>query len=375
VFRENVRPEQKKTLASEIILLYIFSTSFLRCLVYKSLGLFLDLFRMGVNFPAGSLREGYRSIFMEEFMINVQRSLGVTMTSALLSVLLCISFAQGQTDVENALKQYDAVTVRGYIQPLADLYGANISTGNFHDAYIPHDGFTFHLDFIGMGSLVSDDRKTYTVTLPAGFTQRTTVQPTILGPVATLVKDPSGFQYKGSDGMVDASLFSHGVAQLTLGSVAGTEAYGRFFTTPAIGKEKFPKTTLYGGGARHSVSQYLKDPPIDIAAGFSYNHMTIGDIMEINALLIGAEASKNWGVFGLYGGLAWEKSTLKLNYTPSDGDGSPVAVELDGANKVRFTGGWTITLGFFRIFADANIGSLTTVAAGIGFGTTPNELH
>lgn len=300
-------------------------------------------------------------------MKSLHRCIVLAMTPAVLLVLLCGSSAFCQSDVENAVKQFDSETVKGYIQPLADLYGANISTGTFRSAAIPLEDFHIQVDFIGMGSLVKDDHKTYTVTLPASFSQRTTVQPTIMGPRATLVTDPAGFQYKGSDGMVDASLYSHGVAQLTLGSVAGTEAFFRILVTPALASDKFPKTALYGGGVRHNISQHLAELPVAIAAGLSYNHLGIGDLMDINAFMIGGQVSKSWDVFGVYGGLAWEKSTLKVKYTTSGSNGSPVEVQLDGANTVRLTAGGSVTMGFFKLFADANVASIITFSGGIGF--------
>jgi hypothetical protein len=112
-----------------------------------------------------------------------------------------------QSDVENAIIYFGEENVRGYIQPLADLYGAEINSGFFHSAAIPAEGFHFNIDFIGVGSAVKDEDKTYSAALPAGFADATAEQPTILGPRATLVTDISGLQYKGSDGMVDASLF------------------------------------------------------------------------------------------------------------------------------------------------------------------------
>jgi hypothetical protein len=301
-------------------------------------------------------------------MKKLQRHCGLGMIFLTFSFSLFVSSGYGQTDLENALKQYDAQTVKGYIQPLASLYGANISTGTYRTASIPIAGFHISVDLIGMGSLVKDDYKTYTVTLPQGFTQRTSVQPTILGPRATLVTDPSGFQYKGSDGMIDASLFSHGVAQITVGSLQGTEGYFRFLATPSLSSNKFPKTTLYGGGARHSITQYFPNAPLDIAVGFSYNAMSMGDLIDIKSTMIGVQGSKTWDVFTLYGGTGWEQSTLKLNYTTSGAEGTPVNVELNGDNTFRVTAGGLVKLGFFKIFADANIGSLVVFTGGIGFG-------
>lgn len=290
------------------------------------------------------------------------------MTLLGLSLLLSSSIARSQSDLENVLKQYDSQMVKGYIQPLADLFGANVNAGLFHSAAIPTGGLHIELDIIGMGSMVTDDQKTYQVTLPPSFTSRTMKTSTVFGPKGTEVSDPSGFKYKGSDGILDASLFPLAVPQLTVGYVYGTEATIRFITTPSIGDDKFPKTTLVGGGVRHSISQYIPQAPLDIALGFFYNKFTVGDIIDFTGISIGAQAGKSFSVLSLYGGLAWEKSTLNLDYTQSGATASLVNIDLDGANTFRGTLGAGLKLGFLSIFADANFGSVTNISGGIGFG-------
>jgi hypothetical protein len=293
---------------------------------------------------------------------------GMALVAALLVALIAPSAAVAQSDVENAIKFYGEGNIRGFIQPLADLYGADINSGFFHSAAVPAEGFHFNIDFVGAGSIVSDEEKMFTANLPAGFTETTTEQPTILGPRATLVTDPSGAQYKGSDGMVDASLFSYGVGQVTLGAVQGTEAFLRFLASPELGSGKFPKTTLFGGGIRHSVSQYLADPPLDVSVGVMYNAMSIGDIMDITGVVVGAQGSKSWDAFTLYGGAGWEQSKLKLDYTSTGADPGPVSIELDGKSSFRVTAGGMLKLGVFKLFADANVGSVTNFSGGFGFG-------
>jgi hypothetical protein len=284
-------------------------------------------------------------------------------------VVLPVQRATAQSDLETALRQYTETTVKGYIQPMADLFGANMNSGLYPTAYIPRTGFSLRFTIVGMGALVSDDQKTYTLDLPTSFAQRTMEAPTIFGPKATMVEDPgTGFQFKPSDGIIDATLFPLAVPQLTVGSVFGTEATVRFITTPSLSNDKFPKTTLWGIGARHSVSQYFPELPVDIAAGFFYNKFTVGDLIDFNGLTIGAQAGKSFGVLDVFGGLSWEKSTMNLTFTPTDPAVAPVNLDLDGDNTVRFTAGLGLNLSVLRIYADANFGAITNFSGGIGLG-------
>ncbi len=285
-----------------------------------------------------------------------------------LAALVASAQAPAQTDVENAITYYGEENIKGYIQPLADLYGADINSGFFRSAAISTAGFQFNVDFVGTGAIVSDDNKLFSARLPEGFSESTADMPTILGPRATLITDGSGAQYKGSDGMVDASLFSYGFGQITLGGFQGTEVFGRFLASPELASKKFPKTTLFGGGIRHSVSQYLVNPPLDVAVGIAYNKLSIGDILDVTGVIVGAQGSRTWDVFTFYGGAAWEKSTLNLDYTSTGSTPSPVSIELDGKNTFRVTAGGLLKVGVFKIFADANIGSVVNFSGGIGFG-------
>lgn len=285
------------------------------------------------------------------------------------AVLICVQVSPAQSDMENVLKQYTATTVKGYIQPMADLFGANMHSGLYQSASIPQTGLSIRLTIVGMGAVVGDDQKNYTLALPPSFARRTIQAPTIFGPKATLVRDAdTGLEFKPSDGIIDASLFPLAVPQLTVGSIFGTEATVRFITTPSIGDDTFPKTTLWGIGVRHSISQYIPAAPVDIAAGLFYSSFTVGDIIDFTGLTIGAQAGKSFGIVDLHGGISWEKSTMNLSFTPSATGSPAVNLDLDGENSVRFTAGAGLNLGVLSLFADANFGAITNFSGGIGLG-------
>lgn len=300
-------------------------------------------------------------------------------------VVLCVwsllvvsaASARAESELEKALRQYNFESVKGYIQPIADLFGANMNSGYYQSAAIPSTGLHVSLKIIAMGSLVTDDQKSYTVKLPAGFA----VAPgaslktaTVFGGQGTLFRDavnglPTGLEYRGSDGILNTSIFPLGVPQLTIGSVYGTEVIVRFIAVPEIGDGKFPSTTLYAFGGRHSVSQYIPNAPLDIAAGIFYGKFKTGDIIDASSLSFGLQASKQLSVLVLYGGIQSEKSTMNLKFTSTDlSQPTPlVDIDLDGANTFRGTLGIGLALGAFNIFADANFGSVTALSGGIGF--------
>lgn len=280
--------------------------------------------------------------------------------------------AVAQSSLEDALEQYSATSVRGYIKPLIDLFGANLNSGFFSGKAAP-GGISVRLSLIAMASTVSDEQKSYTATTPNGFDPATFETATIFGGPGTTVSDANNpaLTYRGSDGLINASLFPLATPQLTVGGFFGTEAMVRFIATPTFGdNDEIPKLNLFAVGVRHNVGKYLGDAlPVDLGVGVMYSTFKIGDIVKITGLTIGAQASKTVALLTVYGGAAWEKTTMNLNYTSTDPNASgTVDIDISGANTFRVTGGLSLKLLVARLFADVNLGSVTSFSGGLSFG-------
>jgi hypothetical protein len=278
--------------------------------------------------------------------------------------------ARAQTPVEDAIKQLSGPNATGYLQPLADLFGANMNAGAYHSAKIPTAGFNIALDLIVMGAPIGDDQKRYRAQAPAGFSPATFETATIFGGTGSLVNDVNvpGISYKGSDGVFTTTMFPLTAPQLTIGSVFGTQVFARYVFIPKLG-DNVPESNLWGMGFLHSISQWLGGPPVDIAAGFFYNSFNAGDLITYNGYAISGIVSKEFTVFTAYGGLAYESSTMNLKYVSTDPSvPGQVDIDLEGANTFRITAGGKLQLGLFRLFADINIGSITHFSGGIGIG-------
>lgn len=282
--------------------------------------------------------------------------------------LFIVPLAGRAQSLQSTLQQFSSDAVKGYIQPAGDLFGANMNAGVFHSADISKTGFHLSFDIVGMVSMVGDKQRTYTVSSPPNFTPATFQTATIFGGKAGVVTDPSGLTYHGTvDGLLDTKAVPLAAPQLTIGDIFGTRAMIRFIATPAM--DNFPSATLWGIGVQHSISQYVPFLPVHIAAHVFYNKFTFGDLINFTGTSIGVEASKSFSILTVYGGLAWEKSTMELKYTPDDAAFPPVDVTLNGANNFRALVGVGLHIVFFSIFADANFGSITNFSAGIGFGS------
>jgi hypothetical protein len=279
--------------------------------------------------------------------------------------------ASSQTDLETTLKQYNSETVKGYIQPLADMFGANMQAGFYHSAAIPSSGFHFSLQIIGMGSLLDDSQREFTAPTPSGWNPASFKTATIFGGKGTEVTNAAapGLKYRGSDGIFNTKFVPLAAPQITIGSVFGTEASFRFVPIPKMSEGKFPSGSLWGVGLRHSISQYIDNSPLDIAVGGFMSSFTFGDLIDFKGYSFGVQASKEFSILILYGGVNYEKSDMNLKYTTTDPNAQPlVNINLGGANNFRATVGAGLSLWIIHLFADANFGSVTNFSAGIGFG-------
>jgi hypothetical protein len=286
-------------------------------------------------------------------------------------VLQPVAPSWAKSDFEKGLERYNGQTVKGYVKPLVDLFGANMQAGFYHSAALstimPH----VELNLIGMGSLVSDDQKTYQARTPEGFDPQTFKTATLFGKKGVTVTDRNNpnLQYRGSDGVIDATLFPLAVPQLSV-RFAGTQAIARYVYTPEISDNAFPGTMLLGLGLRHSVSQYFVLMPVEVAAGVFYNRFTIGDLVSYDGLSVGAQASRRFGVADVYGGLAWDSSSMNVKYDTEDpfAPQTKVDVDISGANIFRLTVGSAVYLKALRMFVDANLGPVVNFSGGIGVG-------
>lgn len=279
--------------------------------------------------------------------------------------------SHAQTDFEKAIKQYDGETVKGYIQPFVDLFGANMQSGYYHSAEIPTDRFHITLNFIAMGTIIGDDQKNYTAPTPEGFSPRTFRTSTIFGGKGITVGHATipGLSFKGSDGIINSQMLTLIVPQLTIGSLLGTEVCARYIPIPQLGDGKFPSASLWGVGLRHSISQYIADSPADLAVGGLFNRFTLGDYIDFRGFTVGVQASKRLDVWVVYGGISYEAGTMKLTYQTTDPQVPPVVnISLDAANSIRFTAGGSFHISAFQLYADVGVGAVTTLTVGVGFG-------
>lgn len=298
----------------------------------------------------------------------------------LVLILLCAATASAQ--IEDQISVYTGVNATGYLQPLADAFGANLNSSLYHSAEISRVGFHFSLEFPIMGVIFSDDDRTFTAVTEGDFLPVQHVEaPTVVGPgEAKEVSGQGGTSYKFPGGF-DLNSFAIAVPQLRIGSVFGTEAIFRYFSINT-GDVELGDLGLFGFGVRHSVSQHLGPVfPVDIAAGFFWQKFKLGenkrgdDLLSTSAFTIGVQASKRLARFFVpYTGLSYDVSSMDVSYESEALDTSEIIdIDFESTKTVHWTIGMLLNLSFLNVFGEYSIASQNSfsfgLALGFGFGT------
>ena len=281
--------------------------------------------------------------------------------------------ARAQSGLESVISQFSGAAIQGYIRPLAEALVGNLSVGYVNSTSAGRK-FSLSVELIGMTAAISETMRTYTAATPNGFQPSTVQAPTIFGGAATAVDHSTipGLSYRPSDGLVDAEYFPTLGPQIRLGGLLGTELVVRYASSamvPVLEEEDFPDLSILGIGVQHSISQYIKGLPLDVSIGGSVNTLKFGDIVDLRSTSFGLNVGKSFGVLGVSGGLQSDGGTMNLTYTSTDPNGAgSVDVDVEVERSMRFRAGASMSLAFFRLFADAAFGDVTSYAAGLRFG-------
>lgn len=279
-------------------------------------------------------------------------------------LFLCTYLLHAQ-DIEDLVSNYSDENAYGYLEPLSDVFAADMNSGWYRDAHINHMKFQLYFGLVTTTGLIKNSQKTFEAVSPYGGTVQV---PTIFGsnePVR--VQRPNGLaeNYPGGVGM---KILPLAVPQLSVGGLLGTEVSFRYFGIDV--SDNVGKMSLFGWGIRHSISQYFDDLPIDIALGYYNLTYKLGDYIDTNLGLVSAQADYTLGMLDFYGGLGYEINKMDIEYVTDDETNEKAKHHYEN-NPFRFTAGLTLNLGIFKLHGDYNLSasSVFSLGMGLGFGT------
>jgi hypothetical protein len=269
-------------------------------------------------------------------------------------------------DIQSFVSKYTETNGKGYMQPLADAFGACMNTGLFHSAHVSRVGFHLTIGAETMTAIIGDNQKTFTAKTENFNPPSSKEVPTLFGAAQNdSILGVGGATYWFPGGM-NVKKLPLVAPQVTVGSIMGTDLTLRWFSM-AIG-EDFGDIKLFGWGIRHSLSQYMPLLPfVDIAVGYYSQSFKVGSVVDATATFISLQGSVSKSLLVVYGGVGMESSTLKIAYEPEKG-GDKIRFDLKGGNKMRMTLGAGLNFPGVKIHADYNIATLSTIGLGVAFG-------
>ena len=310
-------------------------------------------------------------------MTPLHRTGGI-LIAVLLTSALVPGVPRADGTVQNQISVYTGPNAQGYLQPLANAFGAALNSSYGYSAYIPTTSFHISLEAPVMGVFFEDTDRTFTASTEAGFVPATNEDqaPTVVGPGESVTVTGQGGAQFTFPGGLDLNSFGLVVPQLRVSSFMGTEAILRWAAYEQ-GDSDIGKINLFGIGARHSISQYMGESPLaDLAVGFMYQTFKVGendrggDFTSTTAFSLQAQLSKRlplgFMTFEPYSALAWEKLDVDLAY--EDGNGDPVDVSLEGENDIRFTLGAGLNFVAGHLFADYSFANTNNFSFGLALG-------
>ena len=270
-------------------------------------------------------------------------------------------------DFKDYISAYTGENGKGYLQPLADAFSADVNSGFYQTAYIPEKGISVYLGVVAMTAIIPNDSRLFKAKTGEFFTPKTTLDaPTIFGPTNSVnVDGNNGLQYTFPGGL-DIKKLPIAVPQLTIGSIKGTDLTIRYIQLNV--NKDFGEINVFGIGVRHNINQYFIDLPVNIAAGLYYQKFKIGNIISANSIAVNLQTSYSYSLITLYGGLGYENSLMNVSYKiETDTDSEKVNFDVNAANSIRLTLGLAFNLSFFKIFTDYSLASQNVWTVGLGF--------
>jgi hypothetical protein len=285
-------------------------------------------------------------------------------------LLFLVTAAAAPASAQNLLESYTGPNAPGYLAPLVDAFRSNLNSGLFHTARIEPDGFHVSLEFVGMSTSFDEASRTFMARTDTGVNDKYVRAPTIVGDTRAVYSTGYASTTYAFPGGFDVSNWYLSAPQLRIGNWKGTEMVARaiFYNT---GNDEIGSLGVWGGGVRHSISQYFPGiAPLDIAVAGMWQHARLHtsqdlDIVNSNLYTFALHTGVALGPLYPYAGVAVDWYRFGVHYEVDGYD--PVNLNLNADHDLQLTLGASYRVGFVAAYGEYNFASQNTLAAGLSF--------
>jgi hypothetical protein len=292
---------------------------------------------------------------------------------AIAIALLTLSANSAIAQIEDNIAAYSGGNAQAYMEPLRSAFSSGLSDGLFSSADIGQTSPYVRLDLRAMVIMFDDsDREFDAVTEDYFPGSGSTTAPTVVGSStgATFTDPGSNTEFEFPGGL-DLSGIALAAPQIVVGGVMGTEGILRFFSADLGSESALGDVSLFGIGARHSLSQYFAALPVSVSAMVFYQNFGMGNgLVDFEQTSFGLQASKRIAFLEPYAGLSVDRANMSSKYQFDNGSGNPTTISIDFEERTNqhLTLGTALRFFVVHINGEVNISEQTSYALGISFG-------
>jgi len=297
------------------------------------------------------------------------KSTSLRLGAGLAIALVALFGGTARAQLEANLGALADENARGYLQPLVGALSSTLNGSVFQTGYIPRSGLTFQIQANVMGASFDDDDRVYRPTDPPGFQSADDdfLAPTVIGDTRAVTQQGQAGTQLFHPGGFDLENFTIASPQLMIGGILGSAVLVRWISID-LGDADLGELELFGIGAQHSITQYMLDPPVDVAAGVMYQKFDVGDgLIDATTLQFNVTGSKRFGVIEPYIGVGYDTFDMSGEYT-SDQTDQKVKVDFEREGNVHLTVGGRLNLRYLILHGEFNAAAESGVAVGLSVG-------
>ncbi|HUR31255.1 MAG TPA: DUF6588 family protein [Saprospiraceae bacterium] len=279
--------------------------------------------------------------------------------------LLLTNLVKAQNSIDDFVNSYAGENAVPYVQPLADIFTSSINTGVWDWSTIDRD-FYLRIKLQGMVSFPTQSMRTFSGRTTGDFRPvQTAIVPTIIGDERSVVLHGDNNSIYVFPGGLDLQQVILGTPQITVGGFLNSEVTARFLAFPL--NDNLDRVRFYGIGARHSISNYFNDSPIDLSIGYMYHHTEAGNYINSDQHLVSAHIGKTGKILSGQFMVGYQASNSDLHYVYDDGDTqTEVNLNLTNQNPFIMEAGLGVKLGPLMASSSISYSEHVAVAAGLG---------
>lgn len=192
------------------------------------------------------------------------------------------------------------------------------------------------------------------------------VAPTIVGSPESLEVTADGSETIVVPGGNDLPEITLGAPELYIGTLFGTDFYGRYGILPELtGNGNLGRLEFYGGGIRHDFGRYFLPEYVKWYLSYNYHQLTLGEtvssINQYGLTQLGVKLNR----IGFYGLLGYEVNDMILNYTFEN---EPTTIDLDDDVPFRYGGGFNLSFKYIEFYGEYNMNDPVALLVGFSVG-------